>query len=136
MSYIVLTQYEVYLGPKLWIEALKVPKNWRFQVVKIPRRFDKLSLLGFYSLCIALRWPPDCCKLQRIEWMGCSYLIGNRIRVNDKRMLNSKNLVSKIFNYRVCCAYCFSTLFFQLLFWNMIRVPLLLLKKVPVVLLW
>ena len=52
MRYKVQTQYGVYLGPKLWIEALKVPKSWRFQVVKIPRRFDKLSLLGFYSL-----WP-------------------------------------------------------------------------------
>ena len=52
MSYKVLTQYEVYLGPKLWIEALKVPKSWRIQVGKIPRRFNKLSLLGFYSL-----WP-------------------------------------------------------------------------------
>ena len=49
--------------------------------------------------------------------MGCSYLIGNRIRVNDKRMLAgllccSKNLVSKIFSMQlVCCAYAFQHFF-------------------------
>ena len=45
--------------------------------------------------------------------MGCSYLIGNRIRVNDKRMLlNSKNLVSKIFNYiSLLCLLLFNTFF-------------------------
>ena len=51
LSYKVQTHFEVYWGPKLWFEAFKVPKSQVFQVVKIPRRFDKVSLLGFYSLC-------------------------------------------------------------------------------------
>ena len=42
------------LGPfeilKLWNEAFKVPKSWGFQVVKMSRCFDKVSLLRFNSL--------------------------------------------------------------------------------------
>ena len=41
---------ELFEGPKVWIETLKVPKSQILQVVKIPRDSDRLSLLGFYSL--------------------------------------------------------------------------------------
>ena len=62
--------------------------------MKIPRRFDKLSLLGFYSLWSfkTFRGEPKCTKssLDAINWMSLNFLRGSTWRIGERKNGKSK----------------------------------------------